>query len=387
MMSLEEKNCPGCGGAELTGPHVVPSQPVVQNYRFPDISSAQNVQRADLFLRQCTRCGLIFNQAFDAGLVPYDERYENSQCHSGAFKRHMEQTIKRAMAKIPVQGAKILEIGCGKGDFLRMICEKAQARGMGYDTTYEGPPHFETPLIDFHSEYLSARDIDQAYDLVLCRHVVEHVPRIGSFLKEIHAIATAAGSPRVLLETPAFEWIQNQGSFWDVFYEHCNYFSKSCLSSLCQRSGFKIMDHRATFGEQYQVIEVRPLGHAAPPDYKGIESEADLTAFAKIVHQSKSHLLQRLEQAGARRGWAVWGAGGKGVALVNQLDFPAPSFVIDANPAKQGCVIPGSAVPVVAPGHPDILNLSAVLIANPNYFEEIKLSLDALGYKQAALTA
>ena len=79
--------------------------------------------------------------------------------------------------------------------------------------------------------------------------------------------------------------------------------------------------------------------------------------------------------------WAIWGAGAKGVALVNQLQSVQPVCVIDSNAAKQGCVIPGSRVPVVAPHDQRVVGLELILIANPNYAGEIASVLKSLGYR------
>ena len=379
--------CPGCQSHDLTQPHLVPTQPVILNYRFATADAAKNIARADVTLTQCRRCGLIFNKSFDSSLVPYDARYENSQCHSPAFLDYLRQNSQRLVVSLNLTGKRILEVGCGKGFFLEMICKEAGGSGTGYDTTYEGPSRLETPSIDFHARYVSAADVTEPYDLILCRHVIEHVPEVGSFLEELRAIAVAAGNARIILETPSFEWIQEQGSFWDVFYEHCNYFGHACLKSLCERAGLEVLSQQTVFGSQYQIIEARPKQKDTASEFNGIQPSADLLAYSTAAESAKNNLLLRLDQANARKGWGIWGAGGKGVALVNQLNYPPPLFVIDSNPAKQGCVIPGSNVPIVSPEHPAIMELKVILVANPNYFSEIKLSLATLGYRNAVLSA
>ena len=69
------------------------------------------------------------------------------------------------------------------------------------------------------------------------------------------------------------------------------------------------------------------------------------------------------------------------MALVNQLQSVQPVCVIDSNAAKQGCVIPGSRVPVVAPQDRRVIELELILIANPNYAGEITSVLKSLGYR------
>jgi hypothetical protein len=69
------------------------------------------------------------------------------------------------------------------------------------------------------------------------------------------------------------------------------------------------------------------------------------------------------------------------VALVNLLRATPPNCVIDSNAAKQGCVIPGSKVPVVSPADDRVRGLELILVANPNYAGEISTVLKSLGYR------
>src|SRR5262249_2125034 len=153
----------------------------------------------------------------------------------------------------------------------------------------------------------------------------------------------------VAIETPSLEWIVDNGCFLDLFYEHCNYFSMASLAYLCRSAGFRILRHRRVFRDQYQVIELKHGSRGRPAASPGIPANATLGRFQEIMLNARQALEARLKAVGATRGWAVWGAGGKGVALVNQLRFRRPSFVVDANPAKHGCVIPGTSVPIISP--------------------------------------
>jgi hypothetical protein len=87
-----------------------------------------------------------------------------------------------------------------------------------------------------------------------------------------------------------------------------------------------------------------------------------------------------LEKAGAAGGWAIWGAGAKGVSLASVLSTPHPLFIIDSNPSKQGKFIPGSGIPVIAPHDPRIADIPVILVANPNYLSEIHATLGQHGF-------
>jgi hypothetical protein len=189
-------------------------------------------------------------------------------------------------------------------------------------------------------------------------------------------VARAAGEPVVFLETPSFEWIVNHGSFWDVSYEHCNYISRSCLSYLSEQAGFSALRHNLTFGDQYQTLELRinpQQAHCGRAP--GIMPGSELASLSSRASEVRLALERRLLAAGAERGWAVWGAGAKGVSLVNQLLIPAPRFVVDSNPTKQGCTVPGSDVPIVGPDDGVVSTVGLILVVNSNYLPEIREQL------------
>lgn len=385
MIQTHHIECPGCGHDRLTAPCRIARQPVVLNYRFHTAAAALRVRRKDIQLVQCGVCGLIFNAAFDASLVPYDANYENRQCFSPAFQEHLTELADDLIGRYALRGKRLLEVGCGKGDFLRLICERAAADGAGYDTSYEGPARQMGGRVRFFKRYVGTADITRPFDALICRHVVEHIGEIGSFLNELRNIAAACGNPVTVIETPSFEWIARHRCFWDVFYEHCNYFTLPCLAYLCERAGFTVVGQRLVFGGQYQVLELR-VRRAVRVVPRPRKSKVRLAEFVRRAEAQILTLEKKLPRAGAQRGWAVWGGGAKGVALVTRLRRYPPRFVIDTNKAKQGCFIAGSRVPVVSPDDPRIRELALVLIANPNYTREITSTLRANGYAHTIRT-
>lgn len=377
-------DCPGCGNRALSAAFCLPRQPVVLNYRFKDADAAAKVGRRDVTLRQCRKCGLVFNATFDIAAIPYDENYENRQSFSPAFQAHLDKLAVDLTRRNNLKGGLILEVGCGKGDFLRLLCAVAKAEGVGYDTSYE--PRDEPCGLTFHKRYVSTADVTTPFDVIICRHVVEHVPEIGAFLRELRDLAAAAGDPVVVLETPRFEWIVEQLSLWDIFYEHCCYFPTASLAHLCRLAGFKIVRHRGVFGDQYQALELRVAKAGRKPKTPGIPAKARLGDFARRARKHLDDLTKQFVAAAGGRGWAVWGAGAKGVALVNHLRGTKPRCVVDSNPAKQGGVLPGSRIRIVAPDDPGLLQLGLIVIANPNYAREIGSVLRSRGFTGCVLT-
>lgn len=386
MKPKARTTCPGCGGSSLSPVLRLPRQPAILNYRFATAAEARRVPRRDVTLVFCPTCGLVFNSTFDAKAVPYDSRYENRQCYSPAFNAHLTALAEGLIRRNDLAGGRILEVGCGKGDFLRQLCATAKASGDGYDTSYEPSSAPEPRGVRFHARYVAPEDIDRPYQAILCRHVVEHVPDIDDFLRMMHSLAVAAGDPVVVIETPRLEWILENACLWDVFHEHCNYFLEAALAELCRRAGFRVVRQRPVFGSQYQLLELRCARVVRRVSKTALPSPGRIRTQATRAVQQLERLHQRILRAAEGNAWAIWGAGAKGVALVNLLPSSRPKCVIDSNPAKQGGVLPGTAVRIVSPEDPIVPRLGLIVIANPNYATEIGADLKRVGYSGRLLT-
>ena len=366
-------HCPGCAGTELTDEFRLARQPVVLNYRFRDAAAASRVPREDVTLRQCRHCGLVFNATFDGALIPYDENYENRQHHSPTFTSHLEALAWQISTDYPVRGGRILEVGCGKGDFLRLICEVAKAEGEGYDTSYEACEQPEPPGLKFHRSYVSAADVTQPFQVVLCRHVVEHVPEIGDFLSELAAIARAAGDPVVILETPRFEWIVEQLSLWDVFYEHCNYFTLDTLRQFFTES---VGGH--FFNGQY-IYVIADLG--------AVKNKIEKRPFKTYDIRFGERIAEYAALVAKHKNLAIWGAGAKGSTFLNLVDKGATKVkcVIDINPKKQNRFIGGTGHPIISPLDISNRGIDTAIVMNVNYLSEIKSAADPLNVELLTL--
>ncbi len=68
--------CPGCQSDRSTPFYRVPGVPVHQVKLVPSHEAALACQKGDIELRFCQACGFVWNAAFDASLMRYEEDYE-----------------------------------------------------------------------------------------------------------------------------------------------------------------------------------------------------------------------------------------------------------------------------------------------------------------------
>jgi len=67
----------------------------------------------------------------------------------------------------------------------------------------------------------------------------------------------------------------------------------------------------------------------------------------------------------------LWGAGARGVAIVNLVDPEAVTAVTDISPGKQGRFTPGTGHRIVGPEELTRLDPSVIYMLNPNYVDEV----------------
>ena len=114
--------------------------PVHQNLLMREPWAARNCPRGDLTLCFCHRCGFVFNAAFDVRRLRYSAEYDNTQTTSTFFLEYLQDLARRLITRYDLNNKTIVEIGCGKGELLRLLCRNGQNKGWGYDPSYVGPP-------------------------------------------------------------------------------------------------------------------------------------------------------------------------------------------------------------------------------------------------------
>jgi SAM-dependent methyltransferase len=375
--------CPVCQFAGTTPFLRRAGMPVHQNLLLASRNLARSTVRGDLELAVCERCGFVFNLAFDLAKLGYGEAYDNTQTCSPFFQSYVDGLVQHLGESRGVRHQRIVEVGCGKGRFLRQLVGGAETgnTGLGFDPSYQGPTEDLGGRLRFERSYFGSHHTKVEADVVICRHVIEHVPDPVALLRDIRLAVASRPEVRLYFETPCVEWILTEQVVWDFFYEHCSYFTAGSLSTAFERAGFAVDEVRHVFGGQYLWLEAR-LGEFDPtllPD------PGDIFGLATNWTANEQALVERarsgVERARAQGPVGVWGAGAKGVTLVNLIDPDASTIVcvVDLNPNKQGRFVPGTGHAIVAPDKLRELGVVTICLMNPNYRHEVLATLAELG--------
>ena len=339
----------------------VENLPVFQNKMFKDERAAINCTKGDVVLVQDIETGLIYNAAFDQNLMEYDDDYQNEQANSTVFQKHLSDVQRIIEQAFPTKS--FTEVGCGKGYFLEHM-DKAGFDVIGLDPTYEG----SNPKVI--KQYFEP-SLGLKPDNIVLRHVLEHVSDPFSFLTSIANTNTKKGY--VYIEVPCFDWIVEHKAWFDIFYEHVNYFRLADFD----RFFANVVDSGHVFGGQYLYVVAELASLRKPVISKEPEFifPNDFLVGIDVVKQ----------QVKTQKHKVIWGGASKGVIFALHLQRAGihVDYVIDINPAKQGKYLAATGIRVSSPE--DVLNKiekdSDIFVMNSNYLGEvIKLSNNQFNY-------
>src|SRR5690606_30243695 len=100
-------------------------------------AEALAVPRKDIELGICHGCGFIFNRLYDTSIDYFTLGYEDQQGFSKTFMAYLTRISEDLIGRYGLQGKTLLEIGCGKGDFINLLATLAKGKGIGVDPAYE----------------------------------------------------------------------------------------------------------------------------------------------------------------------------------------------------------------------------------------------------------
>ncbi len=231
--------CHSCGHAGMDIFYEVRGIPVHSVVLMPTVETARDFPRGDLRLGFCPDCGFIQNTRFAAGSVDYTQRTEETQAFSGTFNAFARDLAKTLVDRHDLHGKTILEIGGGKGEFLVQLCELGNNRGIGIDPSYLSGRLESDALdrIEFIREFYDERYVDTDADFIVCRHTLEHIPTTGAFMRLVHQTARRRAGTGVFLEVPDVARVLQEMAFWDLYHEHCSYFTLGSLARLFRNGG------------------------------------------------------------------------------------------------------------------------------------------------------
>jgi SAM-dependent methyltransferase len=374
---MTRAHCRACG-APLE--HVVAdlgSSPLANSYRKPE-----ELDGPELFYPLCAlvceACFLVQLDEFETPERIFSD-YAYFSSYSTSWLEHARGFVEDATSRFDLNaGSRVVEVASNDGYLLQYfvergipvlgvepatnVAEAAEARGV------------ETRVAFFGQRYAEAlRAEGIRADLLVANNVLAHVPALNDFVAGLALLLAPDGT--LVIEFPHLLNLIEKVQFDTIYHEHFSYFSLLTARELLLRHGLHLLDVEEipTHGGSLRLY----VGHAGGDEAMSgrvlelaeREQAAGLTGldvyltFSERVREAKREILTFFVES-KREGKTIvaYGAPAKGNTLLNYCGIGTDfiDYTVDRNPAKQGCYLPGSRIPIKAPDdvqrtRPDIL--------------------------------
>lgn len=385
--------CPSCGGLGLVPLYSIDDIPVHSTIQLTDRVKAMNFPKGNLTLSYCPKCAFLCNSRYDATVQEYSMQCEESQHVSATFMKFATELAQRWIDKYDIRNKTIIEVGCGKGEFLTLMCELGNNSGVGIDPSYQ-PWRNTSPAISrmrFINDLYSEKYTDIKADVIMCRHTLEHIGQTGEFIRMIRRAIGDRKDMLVLFELPDMTRILKENAFWDVYYEHCSYFSPGSLARLFRANNFNVIELQRDYGDQYILIAAKPTDAPTKPS---LSLENDLEEMHSLVADFKHGVNASIDSwrnmiLGAKakkQKTVIWSALSKAVSFLTTLKVgDAIEYATDINPQRFNKFLPITGQEIKPPSFLAEYQPDYVILMNPIYVAEVQRDLDKLGVKAKIL--
>ncbi len=340
---------------------------------IPDKDQKDRDRGVTLDLYQCCGCGLV---QFDCAPVSYFK----DVIRAGGFSTTMTQLRRRQYRHLietyHLEGKKFLEVGCGRGEFLKVLTEfPVEAYGIEHKAELVGLAREAGLHVwqDFAGEperELTDGAVQGPFDVFLSFNFLEHQPEPGRMLQAIYH--NLADDGMGLVTVPALEYILEQGSYYELIRDHIAYYSFDSLRALLNRYGFDVLEEEMVNRDTIaMIVRKNPERLKEEPEPAGI-TRIDIAPLKQGYDRVRGEMEALLKLRGEGKKLAIWGASHQGFTLAATLGLAdRVEYIIDSAPFKQGRYAPASHLPIVAPEHYFDAPVDAVLIVAPGYTDEI----------------
>jgi hypothetical protein len=380
-----QDQCRSCGANQMAVFYEMKNVPVHSCLLLSNHTDAVNFPKRDIVLGFCRSCGFIQNLIFDPSMLRYSPAYEEQQSFSPRFNVFAEDLARDLIDRYQLRNKQIVEIGCGKGDFLVLMCQMGQNRGTGIDPSYI-PQRVEAEGVRFIQDFYTKRYTYLQGDMICCRHTLEHIPDTHQFMQTVRKSVDRKDCV-IFFEVPDVGRVLRELAFWDIYYEHCSYFTLGSLARLFRATDFEVLRVGKAFDNQYLLLDACPANGKQIAPLAGEEDVdelgRDVEFFAKNypARLRKWHdQIDTIRKKGQRV--AVWGSGSKCVSFLSSLDVADQiGMIVDINPYRHGKYLAGSGKKIASPAALRDYEPEVLIAMNPIYCQEIAREIDGMGLK------
>ncbi len=352
-----KKKCLLCG-EELPPPLLILDNMPRSAQDIPTEKEVIKDKGITLNLCQCSQCGLV---QLDSKPVSYYKTVIRSGGISSTMHKLRKDKYQYLYDKYGLKGKKILEVGCGRGEFLKIWNEGFNVRAVGIENGLDLVQTARGEGLEVYKSFAdcATTELPEApYDAFVQFNFLEHQHNPNGMLQCIYNNTTedAVG----MVTVPSLEYILQYNGYYELIRDHIAYYSIESLKFLFEKNGFEVLESETINRDTHSVIvrKRKPM---------------DISAWKNNYATLKNELYGMLDNyVSVGKKVAVWGASHQGFTLLSSMNLSGwVSYIIDSAPFKQGRFAPASHIPIVPKEHYFEEPVQAILIVAPGYTDEI----------------
>ena len=344
----------------------------------------------------CPSCFLVQTADFKKPDTIFTDTYVYFSSYSKSWLSHAQRYVEAMTARFGLNASShVVEVASNDGYLLQYFHQlKIPALGIepSANTAQVAIEKGIPSVIDFFGVRLAAELAanNQQADLLIGNNVLAHVPDIRDFVGGMKILLKRDGV--ITMEFPHLMRLVESNQFDTIYHEHFSYLSLLAVRQVFESQGLELFDveELPTHGGSLRIfakhredtskaVSGNVAGLLQRESETGMNTLAYYRGFQKRALQAKLALLEFLvAQKKAGKTVAAYGAAAKGNTLLNYCGVKSDliACVADANPYKQGTLLPGSHIPVVDEAGLRALRPDFVIIFPWNLQEEIMRQLE-----------
>lgn len=228
---LEYRSCPICGFNEYKS--------IFKLEKFQFFSDADVSKQVDINNVQCEKCSSIFmNPCYSPN--GFSILFEEAGMSYGSSDgRPVEQVNWLNNYKLLENNKRILDIGCGTGNFLASLPTNIFKVGVDIDKTSIDIAKQKHKNIEFICSSFEDLVYEDNIDLITMNHVLEHLSNPKEVLERLYDLSNS--NTRLLIEVPIIEngLTNDINGFFSV--QHLTHFSRNSFKNILKLSGWEVV--------------------------------------------------------------------------------------------------------------------------------------------------
>lgn len=347
-------NCRVCGHKFFDKPLLIyQNMPAAAQY-LPDKKTLKTDRGINLEICQCTGCGLV---QLNTDPVPYYKDVIRAAAYSPEMRNFRLKQFGDFVKKYSLKGKKIIEIGCGRGEYLSLM-QECKIDAYGLENLKESVDYCRKNNLKVMKGFVEKKHTKLQYapfNAFFILNFLEHIPTINETLKGIANNLSEEGIG--LVEVPNFDMILQKKLFSEFIADHLFYFTEDSLTKTLGQNGFEVIDKKVIWHDYIisAVIKKR--------------KKLDISHFYSYQTKIKKDIEKYIK--GFKK-IAVWGAGHQSLTIISLADLADRiQYVIDSAPFKQGKYTPATHIPILPPQTLNSYPVDAIIVIAGSYSDEV----------------